>query len=104
MKKQIFTFLFLVTTNVYAEYTSLTCEDPKDKWTLVVQFDERTQKVKVNHQEFNALIDDNQIIWEDRENDSGLTINRTNGDLSIFSFTSKRTIGHLICSKSKKKF
>jgi hypothetical protein len=104
MKKQFFAFLFLLTTNVYAEYTSLTCLDPKDNWTLVVQFDEKSQKVKVNYQEIDALIDDNQIIWEDREKDSGFTINRSNGDLSIFSFTSKRIIGHWICSKSKKKF
>lgn len=63
----LFFVLTLIATNTYAEYTSLTCIDPKDNWTLVVQFDEKTQKVKVNYREIDALIDDNQIIWKDRE-------------------------------------
>lgn len=49
MKKLITLFLsfFLVATNCYAEYKTLTCIDPKDNYTQIISFDEKVKKSKL---------------------------------------------------------
>ena len=67
MKKLFLLFLsfFLVTSNSFAEYKTLSCEHTNGYDNTTVSFDEKIQKIKIYGKETQASIDENEISWKE---------------------------------------
>jgi hypothetical protein len=67
MKKLFLLFLsfFFITSNSYAEYTTLFCDHTNGYSNTTVSFDEEIQKIKMyNGKETQGSIDENEISWK----------------------------------------
>lgn len=101
------TTLILLNQNLNAEPTALTCVKNGGSFTYVVEFDESTQTAKTNFGTSIARITQSEItfIATTKEGVNYLhTINRSNGNLSIFNESTGKFITPYTCNTTIPKF
>ena len=85
MRKLIILVICFFSQTAFASWTSLTCVDPNNNFTLAIDFDEGKQLVKASTQTLKAFIDKNEIKFSQMLGNVNYLhiINRTNGILLI---------------------
>lgn len=105
MKELVLLLCFLfISSNTHAEVKSFICVS-QDSSKLVISFDDKTFKVKNNsEEEFDALIDKNRIIWDEKlpARTYLQTLNRLTGKLIVANENNGHVIDTYSCELRKK--
>jgi len=92
---------------VYAEWKSITCVNPTNKLSQTIEFDESTNRVRINGRSpIPASINKSTIVFEEVLSTATFfqTINRSTGTLVVIDNRTSSIDSTYNCSVTKNKF
>ena len=107
MKKILLSFIFLLPTVAHAEWKSITCVNLANKLSQTIEFDESTNRVRINGRSpIPALINNSSIYFEEEFEKAVYvsTINRSTGTQAVIDKKTSIIDSTNQCSVTKNKF
>ena len=107
MKKMFLSLILIFPAIAHAEWKSITCINPVNKLSQTIEFDESTNRVRINGRSPKPASINNSSIYYEEVFDRVVfisTINRSTGTLSVIDKKTSIIDSTYQCSITKNKF